>query len=80
MYLFNRIDYAIDNTKIEGNNNPGRATTMNGLVTYPRLYPEMMSYLWALDENTGISDNDGFKMRCEYIHKNGVGRSFAYVG
>ena len=36
MYLFNRIDYSISNKKIEGFNNPDRATTMKGLLAYPK--------------------------------------------
>jgi hypothetical protein len=79
MYLFNRIDYAIANTKIEGFNNPGRATTMKGLLSYPIVYPEGMSFLWSLDENAGIAENDGFKKRCQYIHLGGNGRFSAMI-
>lgn len=79
MYLFNRIDYSIANKKIEGFNNPGRATTMKGLVTYPMVYPEGMSFLWAVDENSEITDNSGFERRCNYIHNGGNGRFSALV-
>ena len=79
MYLFKRIDYSIANKKIEGFNNPGRATTMKGLLTYPLYYPEGMSFMWMKDENNGIADNDGFMIRRSYIHEEGNGKFSALI-
>ena len=47
MYLFKRIKYSIDNDKIEGYNNVGQATTMKGLLSYPKEYAEDMNLMWA---------------------------------
>ena len=63
MYLFNRIDYSIANNKIEGFNNPGRATTMKGLLTFPNTYPEGLNFMWSQDEKAEIADNEGFSKR-----------------
>ena len=79
MYLFNRMDYSISNKKIEGFNNPGRATTMKGLLTYPHSYPEGMSFFWIVDKTSGIDNNKGFETRCNQIHKYGEGKFTAII-
>ena len=79
MYLFNRIDYSIANNKIEGYNNPGRATTMKGLLTHPNVYPEGLNFMWSQDEKAEIADNEGFSKRCEYIHSEGNGKFSAMI-
>ena len=79
MYLFNRINYAIANNKIEGYNNPGRATTMKGLLTFPNVYPEGLNFMWSQDEKAEIADNEGFSKRCEYIHSEGNGKFSAMI-
>lgn len=70
MYLFDRIDYLIANERIEGYNNPGVATTMKSLLTYPKSYSEGMTFLWSPDTDNGITDNKGFAERNEYILAN----------
>ena len=79
MYLFNRIDYSIANNKIEGYNNPGRATTMKGLLTLPNVYPEGLNFMWTQDENAEIADNKGFSERCKYVHSEGNGKFSAMI-
>lgn len=72
MYLFNRVEYKIGDKKIEGYYEPGRATTMKGLLTYPREYTEGMAFHWKLDDAEKTVGNEGFKQRAAYIH-NGHG-------
>ena len=79
MYLFDHIEYSIANQRVEGFNNPGRATTMKGLLTYPRIYPEGMNFFWTLDENVEPEDNEGFSTRCSYMHSEGNGKFSALV-
>ena len=57
------MDYIIANKKIEGYNNPGRASLMKGLVTDSRNYLEGMEFMWSVDENEGFKNNDGFDKR-----------------
>ena len=52
---------------------------MKGLLTYPRIYPEGMNFLWNGDERANIEDNDNFTQRCKYIHSNGNGRFSAVI-
>ena len=47
MYLFNGIEYSVGNDRIEGYNNPGQATLMKGLLTYPKEYKEEINFMWA---------------------------------
>ena len=63
MYLFDRVDYSINNKSIEGYNNPGISTTMKSLVTYPAKYTEGMKFFWCPDNNLGIDNNSAFKVR-----------------
>ena len=79
MYLFSSVEYRIANKKIEGYNNPGRATTMKGLLTYPRVYPEGLGFMWGLDEKAKMEENDGFMKRCKYIHSEGNGKFSALI-
>jgi hypothetical protein len=79
IYLFDRVAYTIANKRVEDYNNPGRATTMKGLLTYPRIYPEGMSFLWSIDEHPDIDGNDSFKKRCGYIHQEGNGKFSALI-
>lgn len=69
MYMFSRVAYRISNQEVEGYSNPGRATTMKGLLTYPHDYPEGMSFLWAPDTDKTIENNEGFKQRSQYLIK-----------
>ena len=79
MYLFDRIDYSIANKRVEGFNNPGRATTMKGMLTYPKVFPEGMSYMWSIDDKDVPEENEGFLTRCKYIHSGGNGRFSAMI-
>jgi hypothetical protein len=67
MYLFNRVSYQIGNQEIEGYPNPGVASTIKSLLTYPQNYMEGMNFLWSPDTNNSIKDNAGFEERCNYI-------------
>jgi len=66
MYLFDRVGYQIDNKTIESFSNPGIATTMKSLVTYPLKYTEGMKFFWYPDNNVVIDNNNGFKARCNF--------------
>ena len=79
MYLFNRMEYSVANQSVEGFNNPGVATTMKGLLTYPRVYPEGENFFWTLDENIEPENNEGYSTRCKYIHSEGNGKFSALV-
>ena len=68
MYLFKRIKYSIDNDRIEGYNNSGQATTMKGLLSYPKEYAEVMNFMWATA--TDIE---------RYLHSEGNGKFSAMV-
>ncbi|XP_076059513.1 uncharacterized protein LOC143036150 [Oratosquilla oratoria] len=69
MYLFSRVDYQLGNETIEGYSNPGHASTMKGLLTYPKQYPEGMSFIWCPDSGTGkTEDNYGFTQRRDILN------------
>ena len=79
MYLFNRVDYSVADKKIEGYNNPGRATTMKGLVTYPKVYTEGMNFMWSVDEKESMTSNDKYERRSQFIHDEGNGKFSAMI-
>lgn len=63
MFLFDRVEYQIDNKSIEGFSNPGIATTIKSLLTYPVKYTEGMKFFWLPDNNDGHTNNSGFTVR-----------------
>ena len=77
MYLFSDIRYHLASHEIEVLQNPGRATTMLGLLKYPDDFVKSqgLNQLWLKDENSGTTeirtDNDnynkGFHERLKYI-------------
>lgn len=76
MYLFSRVDYQLGNENIEGYSNPGQASTMKGLLTYPSNYSEGMNFMWAPDKCEKICpkfNNLGFMERHNYLFKNSSG-------
>ena len=52
MYLFNRISYRLANQEIELINNPGQASTIKGLLSYPASYNKGLGLnsCWTLDD------------------------------
>src|SRR5678816_1335956 len=50
MYLFSRIEYQLGNKSMEEYPNPGQASTMKGLLTYPLNYLEGMNFMWSPDK------------------------------
>ena len=77
MYLFSDIRYHLASHEIEVLQNPGRATTMLGLLKYPDdfIKSQGLNQLWFKDENTGTTEirtnndnyNKGFDERHKYI-------------
>ena len=77
MYLFSDIRYHLASHEIEVLQNPGRATTMLGLLKYPDDFVKSqgLNQLWLKDENTGTTEirinqnayNKGFDDRHKYI-------------
>ena len=77
MYLFSDIRYHIASHEIEVLQNPGRATTMLGLLKYPDDFVKSqgLNQLWLKDENSGTTETDkdnanynkGFHDRHKYI-------------
>ena len=77
MYLFSDIRYHLASHEIEVLQNPGRATTMLGLLKYPDDFVKSqgLNQLWLKDENTGTTEirinqnayNKGFDDRYKYI-------------
>lgn len=75
VYLFDRVDYQLGNETIEGYSNPGQASTMKSLLTYPLNYSEGMNFMWGLDkgEKGCIKNNTGYEERHNYLFKNSSG-------
>ena len=46
MYLFDRIGYKVNEKEIEGYSYPGVATTIKGILTYPKYYPQGSQFAW----------------------------------
>ena len=77
MYLFSDIRYHLASHEIEVLQNPGRATTMLGLLKYPDDFVKSqgLNQLWLKDENSGTTEiriaqdayNKGFDDRHKYI-------------
>ena len=49
MYLFDRIGYKVNEKEIEGYSYPGVATTIKGILTYPKYYPQGSQFAWLQD-------------------------------
>ena len=79
MYLFSDVRYHLASHEIEVLQNPGRATTMLGMLKYPDDFYKShgLNQLWIKDENTGTTQTDkahenynsGFDIRHKYIVK-----------
>ena len=79
MYLFSDVRYHLASHEIEVLQNPGRATTMLGMLKYPDDFYKShgLNQLWIKDENTGTTEmrnnndnyNKGFVDRHNYIIK-----------
>ena len=75
MYLFSDVRYHLASHEIEVLQNPGRATTMLGLLKYPDDFTKSqgLNQLWIPDTNIADNttankdDNLGFKKRFDYI-------------
>ena len=77
MYLFSDVRYHLASHEIEVLQNPGRATTMLGLLKYPDDFVKSqgLNQLWLKDENSGTTEirndnenyNKGFHDRLKYI-------------
>lgn len=75
MYLFSRVDYQLGNETIEGYSNPGQASTIKSLLTYPLNFSEGMNLMWSPDKGDrgSIKSNRGYKERHDYLFKNSEG-------
>ena len=78
MYLFSDVRYHLASHEIEVLQNPGHATTMLGLLKYPDDFTKSqgLNQVWAPDQKVGtpvVGDNEGFKMRQNYIINMPVG-------
>ena len=83
MHLFKRIRYNLSGQEIESLVHPGQATTMLGLLKYPDDFSKSkgLNQLWYKDTtNTAVlADNNGFKIRHDYIINNSRPRgSFSF--
>ena len=83
MHLFKRIRYDLSGQKIENIVNVGQATTMLGLLKYPDDFSKSkgLNQLWYKDttDTTVLADNNGFKIRHDYIITNSQPRgSFSF--
>jgi hypothetical protein len=79
MFLFKRVAYRMGNQEIEGCNNIGRATTMKGLVTYPRNYTEGSRFMWVMDTMTADDHpehSERFKFLNNYVVQNSTPTGF----
>lgn len=73
MFLFDRMGYRINGEEIEGFNQPGFATLMKGLISYPESCNEKMQFFWNFDDGVSHSDNTKFQERLKHI-KMGQGK------
>ena len=82
MHIFKSIRYELSGQKIEKIMYPGQATTKLGLLKYPDDFSKSkeLNQLWYKDTTTlAENDNNGFKIRQEYIIKNSDPRgSFSF--
>ena len=70
MYLFKSISYRLSGQQIEHLNDPGIASTMLGMLTYPDDFSKSqgLNQLWYKDSSTDAeADNTGFAARHGYI-------------
>lgn len=70
MYLFKSISYRLSGQQIEHLNDPGVATTMLGMLTYPDDFSKSqgLNQLWFKDTTADAEDaNTGFKARRDFI-------------
>ena len=83
MFLFKSIKYTLSGRVIEHLNNPGQATTMLGLLKYPRGFAKSLglNQLWYKDtEDTLTDENLGFNKRQNYIIKKPATKgSFSFI-
>lgn len=80
MYLFSRVDYQLGNEIIEGYSNPGQASTIKGLLTYPRNYAEGMNFMWSSERGLGcIKSNPPFQERHDYLFRYAGSGNFSAV-
>ena len=74
MHLFKRIRYDLSGQEIENIMNVGQATTMLGLLRYPDYFSKSkgLNQLWYKDttDTAVLADNNGFKIRHDYIITN----------
>ena len=64
MHLFDNIKYLLSSTEIESVFHPGHASTMIGMVTYPKPYAPGLNQCWEPDTSDTADDgNAGFKAR-----------------
>ena len=62
MYLFDRIGYKVNDKEIEGYSYPGVATTIKGILTYPKYYTQGSQFAWLQDRGKTFT-NVGNKER-----------------
>ena len=74
MYLFSDVRYHLASHEIEVLQNPGHATTMLGMLKFPDDFSKSqgLNQCWikdtgAGDGNPGDNENEGFKLRRNYI-------------
>ena len=73
LHLFKNIRYELSGQEIENIMNVGQATTMLGLLKYPDDFSKSkgLNQLWYTDTlATAVVDNNGFKIRRDYIIAN----------
>jgi hypothetical protein len=68
MYLFQHITYSLSGQEIEKINYPGQATTMLGLLKYPKDFSDSqgMNQLWFPDVDFNVLDINGSWVRRKY--------------
>ena len=69
MYLFERVSYKISQQELESYSNPGIATTVKGMLTYPDDFSEGMQFMWKRDGGIRVNNNPGFTIRRHYTKK-----------
>ena len=70
MHLFDNINYEFSGHVIENVNYLGVATTLLGLLKYPKDFETGLNQLWCLDDEPGAKPNNsnkGFAVRQSYI-------------
>lgn len=70
LYLFSQIRYMLGGQEMEKLVNPGQATTMMGMLSYPSDYGDSvgLDQCWVKDNNKEFDDtNKGFKTRQSYL-------------